>query len=84
MDQLKMVEFKKALDLLSLMDSDVPQNQFERRTNSDKERDEKIKYFTTLIKTNQISVSEFLDAMSNKVILRNTGIEFAVYFCTIY
>lgn len=64
-----MIEFKKALDLLHLMKDDVPKNQFMRRKRIDKERDEKIKYFTALIVEKKISVSLFLEAMANKTII---------------
>lgn len=64
-----MVEFKKALDLINLMELDDPQKQFQRRKKEDKERDDKIKYFTALILQNKISVSLFLQAMANKTIM---------------
>lgn len=69
MDELKLIEFKKALDMLNLIGPDIPKEQFERRKQTDRERDNKIKYFTDLLLSKKISVSTFLECMANKGIM---------------
>lgn len=75
-DQLKIVELKKALTLLCLMEPGVPNSQFEPRKKKDQERNEKIKYFTTLLVQKIISVSIFLEAMANKTIIPKDSVDF--------
>lgn len=53
-----------------LVDS-VPSNQLERKKSIDKEREEKIKYFTSKLIQKEIDVNQFLVAMANKTILPN-------------
>lgn len=76
-DQIKIVELKKALNLLCLMEPGVPNSQFQPRNKEDQERNEKIKYFTTLLVQNIISVSIFLEAMANKTIIpKDNSVDF--------
>lgn len=72
-----MVEFKKALDLLNLIES---QSQVQRRKKRDQERDQKIKYLTDLILEKKITISIFLEAMSNKQIMPKTGTNLSLFF----
>lgn len=70
MDELKLVELKKALDMLNLIESKGP---FERKNKRDKERDEKITFFTDLILKKEISIQTFFEAMANRTIMPMTG-----------
>lgn len=71
-DRIRLHEFSKSLDLLDLIDDDVSE-EFERKRKLDKEREIKISYFTNLLEKQEISVNEFLEAMSIKSILPGTG-----------
>lgn len=59
--------------------SALPKGQLERRRKKDKERDEKIKYFSDLLKDGSISVGEFLESMANKRIVLLMGNIFILY-----
>lgn len=75
-NQMKMIEFKKALEMISLVecgDTNAYQNK------KAVEHDEKIRYFTAMLMKKKISVKCFFQAMANKTILPNTG-EFSKYF----
>lgn len=71
-ESLQLHEYSKVLDIKQLHNSE-PAKQMERRKNSDKERDAKIKYFSGKLEIREIDVTEFLEAMSNKMILPATG-----------
>lgn len=73
-DSLKYHEFDKTLIMFKLAKtSALPKGQLERRRKKDKERDEKIKYFSDLLKDGSISVGEFLESMANKRIVLLMG-----------
>lgn len=69
-DELKLIELKKALDMLTLIEAKGP---FERKNKRDKERDEKIKFFTHLILKKEISIQIFFEAMANNTIMPTSG-----------
>lgn len=50
-----------------------PEKQFGRKHRKDQERDDKIKYFSSLFKKGSIDVGMFLEAMANKTILPLNG-----------
>lgn len=50
-----------------------PENQMERKHHEDKERDEKIRYFSSLFAKKEIDLGMFLEAMANKKILPLNG-----------
>lgn len=50
-----------------------PEKQFERKHRKDQERDDKIKYFSLLLKKESIDVGGFLEAVANKTILPLNG-----------
>lgn len=70
---LKLHEFTKSYDLSNLTKSDTPPKQLERKRKADREREEKIVFFTKKLKAKEISASEFLDAMATKEILPTNG-----------
>lgn len=72
-DHLKLHEFTKSYDLAKLSKCDTPPKQLERKRKADREREEKIVFFTKKLKTKEISASEFLDAMATKEILPLNG-----------
>lgn len=65
-EQLKYHEFSKANDMQKLTKIDV---KMERKRKSDRERERKIKFLTSLLKEGTIDVGVFLDAMGNKISL---------------
>lgn len=73
MDHLKLHEFFKYCDLINLSKSDISQKQLDRKRKVDREREEKIAFFTKKLKTKEILPSEFLDAMAIKDILPQNG-----------
>lgn len=76
-EHLKLHEFGKYCDLLNLSKPDLPSKQLEKQLNRkrkiDREREEKIVFFTKKLKTKEIGPSEFLDAMATKEILPKNG-----------
>lgn len=73
-DRLRLHEFSKSLDLMNLIKDDVPDSQFQRRRLLDRQREDKIKYFTHLLRTDdEITPADFLEAMANKEMLPGTG-----------
>lgn len=74
-ESAKLHEYSKVIDLQQLQTT-VTAKQMERRKNIDKERDEKIKHFSSMLDQKQIDVTEFLEAMANKSILPSTGLIF--------
>lgn len=73
-DRLRLIEFSKTLDLMDLIENELPDDQFQRRRLRDKKREEKIKYFTIQLQTDgDMSPADFLEAMANKDILPGNG-----------
>lgn len=72
-DRLRLHEFSKYLDMLDLVKDEVPDEQFQRKRLRDKERQEKIVFFTNALKKGDISPGEFLEAMSIKAVLPGVG-----------
>lgn len=66
---IQMHESIKATDLYQLSKNNILSPQLQRKRQEDRERDEKIKYFSALLNNNSISVAYFLKAMSRKDIL---------------
>lgn len=71
-DHIRTHEFSKTLDLFNLLEDDVD-NDFKRKRQLDKEREEKISYLTNKLQKGEITVADFLEAMSDKNILPGTG-----------
>lgn len=71
-DHIRKHEFGRSLDLLNLFEDDVDK-EFKRKRQLDREREEKISYFTKKLQEGEITVEDFLDAMSDKNILPGTG-----------
>lgn len=71
-DHIRKHEFSKSLDLLNTLDDDVDAD-FERKRQKDKQREMKINYFTSKLKREEITVEEFLEAMSDIDILPGPG-----------
>lgn len=67
-----MHEFSKSLDLLNLIEDDLDKD-FERKRKLDQERENKISYFTNQLQKEEISVQDFLEAMSDKSVLPGSG-----------
>lgn len=44
-----------------------------KKHKTDKEREEKIKFFTALLERKEVDIGEFLEAMANKAILPSAG-----------
>lgn len=70
---IKFHEFVKSCDMLCLTGPDLPDSQLERRRKNDREREEKIQFFTSKLMAREINSSEFLEAMGNKCILPRIG-----------
>lgn len=71
-ESLKQHEFTKATIMRKLL-TDCPKKQLKRKHRVDQERDDKIKYFSSLLKKGFIDVAMFLEAMGNKTILPLNG-----------
>lgn len=68
---MKMIEFKKAREMISLVEcGDTNSYQNKKAV----ERDEKILYLTAMLMKKKISIKCSFQAMANKTILPNTGI----------
>lgn len=74
-DCLKLFEFEKRSEMIELRDI-VCEKQLQRKRKKDKVRGEKIEFFSSLLKKNEISIREFLEAMGNRVILPSSGRHF--------
>lgn len=73
-DHIKTHESLKCEKLAKLVKTTVVSSkQLERKRKRDKERDDKIKYFTEELEQNRINVAEFLESMANKDILPKSG-----------
>lgn len=68
-----MHEYSKFLDLNALINGCASKNQLKRKNVADIEREEKINFFSSKLKEEEIGIQIFLEAMSNKDILPNTG-----------
>lgn len=68
-DALKMHESERSSDLHFLSLEKTTDKQLQRRRKEDRDRDEKIKRFTHLLMNGEISILEFLKAMSAKKVL---------------
>lgn len=62
--------------MLALVDDNIPNEQFERRRQKDKDHDKNIKFFSHLLENKGITLGEFLEATSHKVILPSSGKNF--------
>lgn len=74
-EELKPHEFRKATDMLRLIKNRRPK-QLQRKRKRCQEREQKIQYFSEMLQNNSISVGTFLDVMSNKTILPDSGMFF--------
>lgn len=63
---LRIQEFSKATDMHKFSKFGVSKKQLERKRKKDKERDSRIKYYSELFKSGDVSVGDFLEAVSNK------------------
>lgn len=59
---------------MGLLEDDIPDSQFQRRRSRDREREDKIRHFTELLRTDdEITPADFLEAMANIEMLPGTG-----------
>lgn len=65
-EQLRLFEFSKAYEMSQLIGGVFSKTQLERKRKRDREREDKIKYLTGILKRNEISIEQFLEAMSAK------------------
>lgn len=72
-ESLRLYESRKSEDLYKMSTSGISNRQLERKRAVDKEREEKILYFTTQLKNGEISTSLFLESMSGKDVLPPVG-----------
>lgn len=63
-EQLRLFEFTKSVEMFKLISGKFSKNQLERKRKRDKERQDKIDYLTGTLTKNEISIEEFLEAMS--------------------
>lgn len=73
LDCLRLFEFSKLLSMIDLVKNENSCQQFQRKRQLDKDREEKINFFTNVLNENRITVREFLEAMANKEILQDLG-----------
>lgn len=64
-ERLRYHESRKANDMMNLTIDDLPQSQFEPKHMKDRERKEKIKYYTNLLDKKIITVEQFLEEMAS-------------------
>lgn len=74
-EELKPHEFRKATDMLRLIANRKPQY-LQRKRKRCQEREEKIQHFSEMLQSNTVSVGTFLDVMSNKTVLPDSGMFF--------
>lgn len=81
-DCLKQYEYTRSTKMRKLIQN-CPKRQMERKHNKDKEREKKIKHFTSLFRRKKINLGIFLEAMSNKTILPLNGMcnGYNIYVC---
>lgn len=72
-DSLKLHESIKSSDLHSMCEGEIGVEQFERRRKKDRERNAKIRKFTLHLINEEITVSEFLQAISKNDVLPTVG-----------
>lgn len=73
-DRLRLLELKKSIDMLDLINNDDINEGYRRKRKRDQTREDKIKYFTEQLKTNQnMTPALFLEAMANKEVLPELG-----------
>lgn len=73
-DRLRLLELSKSIDMLDLIRNDSINEQFKRKRQRDKQREEKIQHYTEKLKTSKdMTPGLFLEAMANKVVLPGTG-----------
>lgn len=73
-DHIKSHESSKCERMAKLVKTtSVSTKQLERKRKKDKERDDKIKYFTEKLEQNIINVCVFLESMANKDMLPKSG-----------
>lgn len=70
-ESLKMHEFMKSSEMKLILNT--PERSLRKKHKTDREREEKIKFFTTLLKRKEVDIGEFLEAMANKAILPSAG-----------
>lgn len=70
---LQLHEAVKSSSLYQISLGEITNKNFERKRREDKLREEKISFFTKLLKDGKISVDEFLECMSGKDILPPVG-----------
>ena len=64
-DYLRLYDSIKTTDLYQLLQKEILNEKYARKRTEDRKRDQKIKHFTDLLKAKEISISEFLQAMSS-------------------
>lgn len=76
---LKVFEYGQADSMRSLLASPIPKKQLERKHAADKNRDAKIKHFSKLLRDEEMTIVEFMDAMADDSILPPDGIKYFLY-----
>lgn len=59
--------------MFQLVQGHITSEKLQRKRENDRERDKKIRHFTTMLKNGEINVEQFLYAMSEKEMLPQTG-----------
>lgn len=72
-DHLKLHEYSKFMDLNALLNGSASKHQLERKHLRDRERDEKINFFSSELVKKTIRTQTFLEAMANETILPKSG-----------
>lgn len=72
-ESLKLHEATKATDLYQISEGQITNPQLERRRKTDRQREQKIEFVTNALNAGDISVSDFLVAMSEDDILDFDG-----------
>lgn len=71
-ESLKMHEFMKSCEMNNLI-LNTSEKSFRKKHKTDREREDKIKFFTALLERKEVDIGEFLEAMANKAILPSAG-----------
>lgn len=72
-ESLRLYDAQKSENLYKLSINDISNKQLKRKRVVDREREEKILYFTEQLKNGGISITLFLESMSGTDILPGTG-----------
>lgn len=72
-DYLRLHESMKSTDLYQIVQLEIVNDELSRKRATDRARHLKIMHFTDLLKAGEISIAEFLEAMSSKEVLNIAG-----------